>query len=238
MALVCVLKTEIGNIEILSATNDDRPGLFKDKCKIFQSWGEWYPLGKKSFFSGYAFSYRAIVMAHYLGFDLTGEEGVKQAVDNSEHIRREYSMLVAKYGCWENIVAAINNNISNDNKSKIDSDGEMSLKESETPTDEGTHELPKLINCPDCNKEVSRRAIACPNCGCPISKTTKGLESISTSKPSLPINHGLPMCPTCQSTVVEKISLKSKAGKVALVGIFAIGKVSKTFKCNTCGYQW
>lgn len=26
----------------------------------------------------------------------------------------------------------------------------------------------KLINCPDCNKEVSRKASTCPNCGCPI----------------------------------------------------------------------
>lgn len=237
MASVCVLKTEIGNIEILSST-DGRPGFFKDKCKILKSWGEWYPLGKKSPISGYSFSYRGIVMAHYLGFDLTKEEGVKQAVDNCEHIRREYSILVAKYGCWENIVEVLKKNILNDNESTIDSDSEMSLKESERTTDEETHEPPKLINCPDCDKEISRRAIACPNCGCPISKTTKGLESISTSKPSLPINFGIPKCPTCQSTNVEKISLKSKAGKVALVGIFAIGKVSKTFKCNTCGYQW
>ena len=26
-----------------------------------------------------------------------------------------------------------------------------------------------LITCPDCNKKVSDRAPACPNCGCPIS---------------------------------------------------------------------
>lgn len=26
--------------------------------------------------------------------------------------------------------------------------------------------LPKLINCPDCNREVSRNAVSCLNCGC------------------------------------------------------------------------
>jgi hypothetical protein len=25
-----------------------------------------------------------------------------------------------------------------------------------------------LITCPDCNKAVSRKAVSCPNCGCPI----------------------------------------------------------------------
>lgn len=48
----------------------------------------------------------------------------------------------------------------------------------------------------------------------------------------------VPKCPTCQSANVEKISFASKAGKVALVGILAIGQVSKTFKCNSCGYKW
>jgi TM2 domain-containing membrane protein YozV len=27
-----------------------------------------------------------------------------------------------------------------------------------------------LINCPECNKEISNRASSCPNCGCPIVK--------------------------------------------------------------------
>lgn len=27
-----------------------------------------------------------------------------------------------------------------------------------------------LINCPECRKEISDMAVACPNCGCPIKK--------------------------------------------------------------------
>lgn len=94
----------------------------------------------------------------------------------------------------------------------------------------------KLINCPDCGKEVSRRTASCPNCGCPIGADTPISEPIVHSYPATDLN--IPKCPTCQSTNVAKISLANKAGKVALVGVFAIGKVSKTFKCNACGYEW
>ncbi len=99
----------------------------------------------------------------------------------------------------------------------------------------------KLIGCPDCGKEVSRRAISCPNCGCPITLQAEKLshvpdiDKITNEQQS---NLGIPKCPTCRSANVGKISLASKAGEVALVGVFAIGKVSKTFKCNSCGYQW
>ena len=41
-------------------------------------------------------------------------------------------------------------------------------------------------------------------------------------------------CPYCNSTDVKKISSLSKAGSVALWGIFAAGKVSKNFHCNKC----
>lgn len=30
-----------------------------------------------------------------------------------------------------------------------------------------------LINCPECNKEISDKAKSCPNCGCPININAK-----------------------------------------------------------------
>lgn len=42
-------------------------------------------------------------------------------------------------------------------------------------------------------------------------------------------------CPTCQATNIKKISGLSKAGSVAMWGIFS-QKVKKTFHCNNCGY--
>ena len=42
-------------------------------------------------------------------------------------------------------------------------------------------------------------------------------------------------CPYCQSTNTKKISGFSKATGVALFGIFALGKATKQWHCDTCG---
>lgn len=102
-----------------------------------------------------------------------------------------------------------------------------------------------LVICPDCNNSVSRRAKTCPHCGCPISDINssnpdelqrtlpqKQTTSHVTSAPNIP------KCPTCGSTKIIKMSLANKAGSVALVGVFALGRISKTFKCNNCGHKW
>lgn len=36
-----------------------------------------------------------------------------------------------------------------------------------------------LINCPECNKEISDQAKTCPNCGCPIKKPKKPKKPIN-----------------------------------------------------------
>lgn len=48
----------------------------------------------------------------------------------------------------------------------------------------------------------------------------------------------VPRCPTCGSTNLKKISGLSKAGSVALWGVFAAGRTSKTWHCNKCGAEW
>lgn len=96
----------------------------------------------------------------------------------------------------------------------------------------------KLIKCPDCSKEVSRRASSCPHCGFPISGLPEDQLIPITASQHQRINISTPKCPTCQSDSIQKISTSNKVGKIALFGIFAIGKISKTFKCNNCGYQW
>jgi uncharacterized membrane protein YvbJ len=37
-----------------------------------------------------------------------------------------------------------------------------------------------LVSCPECNRKVSDRATACPQCGCPISQTSM---QVGTEKP-------------------------------------------------------
>lgn len=40
-----------------------------------------------------------------------------------------------------------------------------------------------LVRCSDCGKEVSDKAKACPNCGCPISKDMEKVEICETPHP-------------------------------------------------------
>lgn len=45
-------------------------------------------------------------------------------------------------------------------------------------------------------------------------------------------------CPYCHSKNTKKISGLSKAGSVAMFGVFAVGKVSKQWHCNQCKSEW
>jgi len=106
-----------------------------------------------------------------------------------------------------------------------------------------------MISCPDCGNSVSKRAPSCPHCGCPVAETiaanpdlavpTQTVESqASQTVTNQPDSFNKPRCPTCGSTNIERISFKSKVGKVALFGVFAIGRVAKSYKCNHCKHQW
>lgn len=46
--------------------------------------------------------------------------------------------------------------------------------------------------------------------------------------------HNNAECPYCHSKNTKKISGLSKAGSVALWGVFALGKTSKQWHCNNC----
>jgi len=75
-----------------------------------------------------------------------------------------------------------------------------------------------LITCPDCGKEISSSAESCPNCGRPMSTGIK--------------------CPNCKSANIHKISSANKLGSVLMFGIFASGRLTKTYQCNDCKYRW
>ena len=42
-------------------------------------------------------------------------------------------------------------------------------------------------------------------------------------------------CPFCNSSDCKKISDMSKAASAAIFGVLALGKISKTWHCNSCG---
>lgn len=45
-------------------------------------------------------------------------------------------------------------------------------------------------------------------------------------------------CPNCQSTNTNKISSASKASSALVFGVLAVGKLTKTYECKSCGYKW
>lgn len=47
----------------------------------------------------------------------------------------------------------------------------------------------------------------------------------------------LKKCPICQSENIQKIFTMTKAGSVALWGIFS-QKIKKQWHCNSCGSEW
>lgn len=115
--------------------------------------------------------------------------------------------------------------------------------------------------CPHCNVEqpLEGRAnalnriivdIKCENCGfeksffdsddymdeayCPKCLKTTYVNKIGKKKiEPLPYVQEVE-CPYCHSKNTKKISGMSKAGSIALWGIFSIGKVTKQRHCNNC----
>ena len=75
--------------------------------------------------------------------------------------------------------------------------------------------------------------IKCPNC----SNIHESHEPLIEAKESTN-NSNTPHCPTCNSTDIKKISATNKVGSAVAFGIFSVGHISKTFKCNNCGMKF
>lgn len=96
-----------------------------------------------------------------------------------------------------------------------------------------TAKKPYTTNCPNCKCGL----IFVDNVDCDTERTEKVKNTPSyspTKDPKSPYYIPIIECPYCHSTNTKKISATSKAGNVALFGIFATGKVSKNFHCNSC----
>lgn len=69
-----------------------------------------------------------------------------------------------------------------------------------------------LINCPECQKEISDKALSCPNCGCPITKQSNSLKEEYLC------------CPKCHSNKLHSENKGFSGGK-ALAGVILTGGV-------------
>lgn len=73
-----------------------------------------------------------------------------------------------------------------------------------------------LINCPECSKQISDKAQACPHCGYPI-------NTINNIPAQPSVNYGL-KCPVCFSSNVV-VNSKGFSGKKAVAGALAFGEI-------------
>jgi len=99
-----------------------------------------------------------------------------------------------------------------------------------------------IINCSECGKQVSNKALNCPNCGNPIGKTS------FSQPPSSPTSEeNLLCCPKCNSTKLSTNKKGFSGGKALtgavltggiglLAGTIGSGKVLIT--CLKCGFKF
>lgn len=92
------------------------------------------------------------------------------------------------------------------------------------------------IKCPTCgfDKSFYRKgdcfnSAYCAKCGETTYFDENSVKNLPVYKPKPTVT-----CPYCNSTNTKKISTISKAGNIALFGIFSLGKVSKQWHCNKC----
>ena len=116
-----------------------------------------------------------------------------------------------------------------------------------------------LINCPDCNKEISPRATACPHCGAPNETAETGSTPVSTENQNTAL-----LCNECNIALIRKDEKSSVTGAgilgallfiigipflffipvlgiiLMIVGILAgiMSKRTQTYMvCPQCGYK-
>ena len=79
-----------------------------------------------------------------------------------------------------------------------------------------------LINCPECGKEISNKAVACPNCGCPASDW-RAFSITSTVRKGNVVTFGsYPYTKHGLKAPIEWIVLSKRNNKVRLISKYAL----------------
>lgn len=103
----------------------------------------------------------------------------------------------------------------------------------------------QIYQCPNCGRTYTEfeNVYYCGNCNYRLIKqeNIKKIKNPELSKREYNVigtindpTNSIIECPYCHSKNIKKISNLSKAGSVALFGVFALGKTSKQWHCNNC----
>jgi hypothetical protein len=106
-----------------------------------------------------------------------------------------------------------------------------------------SHALPQrlLINIDQATAEAAKQTLL-TRCGDasvevkPHSKVNPLTLSSVPMRAEAPV--GVPVCPTCRSTNVRRITGGRKVARVAAIGLFAAPKAMKSYECLTCKARW
>lgn len=102
-----------------------------------------------------------------------------------------------------------------------------------------------LINCSECGKEVSDKAVSCPNCGNPISQASNTKPIVQSTPTSN--SEDLLKCPKCGSTQLTSNKKGFSGGKAVAgavltggIGLLAgtIGSGNVEITCLKCGTRF
>lgn len=72
----------------------------------------------------------------------------------------------------------------------------------------------------------------------PLYDPQKAKERYEAFMRDVPSPSNTAKCPTCKSTNIRKIGGFNKVSSAVMFGIFSLGHISKSFRCNNCGYKW
>lgn len=98
-----------------------------------------------------------------------------------------------------------------------------------------------LINCPECGKEISDKAVSCPHCGNPMN------QPVNKPTTAAPKNEDLMKCPKCYSTQLTSNQKGFSGGKAVAgailtggIGLLAgtIGSSKVIITCLRCGHKF
>ncbi|MDL2226637.1 zinc ribbon domain-containing protein [Deltaproteobacteria bacterium OttesenSCG-928-M10] len=126
------------------------------------------------------------------------------ADEHQRHMDKLNSFTEPKPRSYSNLAAEpLNSSLPAQMTQNNDRSSQPAVLSPETPDNK------RLINCPDCGKDISARALSCPNCGCPM------LKQLEPNTPQAEQDPKSIKCPKCGSALISENGVCINCGQKA-----------------------